>query len=48
MDVATSLYEEGGVLAFFDGLSAKMARACVNHATTFLVYSQLITIFGKV
>ena len=45
-DVALSLYEQGGVMAFFDGLSAKMMRAAVNHATTFLVYSKLLLFFS--
>jgi len=41
LEVALKLYDTGGVLAFFDGLGAKMARACVNHGVTFFIYSKL-------
>ncbi len=38
IDVARKLYREGGVAAFFDGLTPKMVRAGVNHAITFWLY----------
>lgn len=36
--VVRSLYQTGGIGAFFDGLTPKMLRAAVNHAVTFFVY----------
>jgi len=38
-DVVRDLYAQGGVGAFFDGLTPKMLRAAVNHAVTFWIYS---------
>jgi solute carrier family 25 carnitine/acylcarnitine transporter 20/29 len=38
-DVVRDLYAEGGVGAFFDGLTPKMLRAAVNYAVTFWIYS---------
>ena len=37
-ECAVRLYRDGGVGAFWDGLSAKLARAVVNSATTFYVF----------
>ena len=34
---AVRLWKGGGVMAFWDGLGPKLARAVVNHAVTFLV-----------
>jgi len=43
IDVAKELYADGGVNAFFDGLTPKMLRAAVNHAVTFSVYDVIMT-----
>lgn len=40
--VCSKLYEEGGVGAFFDGLTPKLLRAAVNHAVTFTIYDALM------
>jgi len=42
IDVAKELYRDGGVNAFFDGLTPKMLRAAVNHAVTFWMYDLLM------
>merc|ERR1712125_254607 len=42
--VTKTLYEEGGVGAFFDGLTPKMLRAAVNHAVCFYVYDIMMDI----
>jgi len=42
--IAKELYADGGVNAFFDGLTPKMLRAAVNHAVTFFVYDCLISL----
>ena len=36
--ITAKLYRSGGVMAFFDGLEPKLARAAVKHAVTFWVY----------
>jgi Mitochondrial carrier protein len=36
--VAKQLYLQGGVGAFFDGLTPKMLRAALNHSVTFYMY----------
>ena len=42
LDVAKRLYgSSGGVAVFWEGLGPKVARAIVNHATTFVVFEQL-------
>ena len=41
-DVVQDLYAEGGIGAFFDGLTPKMLRAAVNHSVTFWCYSLLM------
>ena len=41
LDVAKRLYGSGGVAVFWEGLGPKVARAIVNHATTFVVFEQL-------
>jgi len=40
--ITKQLYEEGGVGAFFDGLTPKMLRAAVNHSVTFYIYSLIM------
>ena len=41
-NVAYDLYKDGGVAAFFDGITPKMLRAAVNHAVTFWVYDLIM------
>lgn len=41
--VARELYADGGVNAFFDGLTPKMLRAALNHAVTFFVYDLIVS-----
>mmetsp|Transcript_11013 Transcript_11013/g.22427 ORF Transcript_11013/g.22427 Transcript_11013/m.22427 type:complete len:377 (+) Transcript_11013:167-1297(+) len=36
--ITAKLYRAGGVMAFFDGLEPKLARAAIKHAVTFWVY----------
>jgi hypothetical protein len=40
--VMRQVYAEGGVGAFFDGLTPKLLRAAVNHATTFTIYDLIM------
>ena len=35
---AQRIFEDGGPLAFWDGIGPKLARAVVNHAVTFYVF----------
>ena len=42
IEISKQLYEEGGIGAFFDGLTPKMLRAAVNHAVTFWIYDLII------
>lgn len=42
LDVIQSLYAKAGISAFFVGLTPKLLRAAVNHATTFTVYEALM------
>mmetsp|Transcript_26917 Transcript_26917/g.41730 ORF Transcript_26917/g.41730 Transcript_26917/m.41730 type:complete len:398 (-) Transcript_26917:18-1211(-) len=42
--VVRQLYADGGVGAFFDGLTPKMLRAAVNHAVTFQLYAMLMSV----
>jgi hypothetical protein len=42
MDITRELYAEGGIGAFFDGLTPKMLRAAINHAVTFYVYDLVL------
>jgi hypothetical protein len=44
--VTKRIYKEGGVLAFFDGLSPKMIRATIYNAFTFLTYELVIRLLG--
>lgn len=44
--VIQDLYREGGIGAFFDGLTPKMLRAAVNHAVTFFVYDLILGVVG--
>jgi len=46
IDVARDLYADGGITAFFDGLTPKMLRAAVNHAVTFFIYDIIMTALG--
>lgn len=41
LEVTRRLYSSGGVGVFWEGLGPKVARAIVNHATTFVVFEQL-------
>lgn len=40
--VMRQVYSEGGVGAFFDGLTPKLLRAALNHATTFTIYDLIM------
>jgi hypothetical protein len=40
--VCRQLYNDGGVRAFFDGLTPKLLRAAVNHAVTFTIYDSIM------
>jgi hypothetical protein len=40
--IVDDLYKQGGVGAFFDGLTPKMMRAAINHAVTFFVYANIL------
>ena len=40
--ITKTLYQEGGIGAFFDGLTPKMLRAAVNHSVTFYVYALIM------
>lgn len=40
--VCRTLYREGGIGAFFDGLTPKLLRAAVNHAVTFTIYDTIM------
>ncbi|GKZ00488.1 hypothetical protein MPSEU_001001300 [Mayamaea pseudoterrestris] len=40
--VCRKLYNEGGIGAFFDGLTPKLLRAAVNHAVTFAIYDAIM------
>jgi len=40
--VAAQLYRQGGVSAFFDGLTPKMLRAALNHSVTFYMYDIIL------
>lgn len=42
-NVAYDLYKDGGIGAFFDGITPKMLRAAVNHAVTFFVYDLIMS-----
>lgn len=44
--VMREVYAQGGVGAFFDGLTPKLLRAAVNHAVTFFIYDLLMQRFG--
>lgn len=44
--VTKRIYKEGGILAFFDGLSPKMIRATIYNACTFLTYDLVIRLLG--
>ena len=46
LSVATTLWRERGPTAFCDGLMPKLARAVVNHAVTFVVYEQIVTVLS--
>lgn len=37
-EIASTLYNDGGYRPFFQGLTATLWRAIVNHAATFVVY----------
>mmetsp|Transcript_50730 Transcript_50730/g.86917 ORF Transcript_50730/g.86917 Transcript_50730/m.86917 type:complete len:338 (-) Transcript_50730:251-1264(-) len=42
------IYSTGGPGAFWDGLGPKLARAVVNHATTFLVFEQIVQFCARI
>ena len=46
-EVARRLYEAGGAGAFWDGIGPKVARAVVNHATTFFVFENTLAFYGS-
>lgn len=43
IEVTKQLYAEGGIMAFFDGLTPKMIRAAINHSVTFYVFELVNT-----
>jgi hypothetical protein len=45
--VTRQVYAQGGVRAFFDGLTPKLLRAAINHATTFTIYDLLMQHFAQ-
>lgn len=45
--ITKKVYKEGGVLAFFDGLTPKMIRAAIYNAATFLTYDLVIRGLGS-
>jgi hypothetical protein len=45
--VATRLYRDQGMRAFWDGLGPKLIRAVVNHATTFAVFEATMSAFAQ-
>jgi solute carrier family 25 carnitine/acylcarnitine transporter 20/29 len=40
--IMKTLYKEGGIGAFFDGLTPKVLRAAVNHSATFYIYAVIM------
>jgi len=46
-NVVGDLYRDGGLGAFFDGLTPKMLRAAVNHAVTFYVYDLFLSTMAR-
>ena len=44
--VANEIWSTGGMAAFWDGLGPKLARAVVNHASTFLIYDTIVAFFA--
>jgi len=47
IEVTKQLYAEGGMMAFFDGLTPKMIRAAINHSVTFYVFELVNTFLVK-
>jgi len=45
-EVMSDLYKTGGMGAFFDGLTPKMIRAAINHAVTFYMYDQILSVLA--
>jgi solute carrier family 25 carnitine/acylcarnitine transporter 20/29 len=45
-EVMREVYAQGGVGAFFDGITPKLIRAAVNHAITFTIYDMIMHWFG--
>ena len=45
LGVTRRLWRTGGVMAFWDGIGPKLARAVVNHAVTFLVFDNLCALW---
>ena len=43
---ARLIWETGGLMAFWDGINPKLARAVVNHAVTFYVFDFLIDLWS--
>lgn len=46
VQVTRDMYDRDGLRAFWDGLDAKMLRAGVNHAVTFLLFDLIMDVFG--
>jgi solute carrier family 25 carnitine/acylcarnitine transporter 20/29 len=42
LEIIKQLYAEGGIGAFFDGLTPKMLRAALNHSVTFFIYDLVL------
>lgn len=45
ISVAKSLYSQGGVAVFWDGITPKLLRAVVNHAVTFAVFEKICALY---
>jgi len=45
--IMRELYKSEGIGGFFDGLTPKMYRAMVNHATTFWLYDLIMTYYNN-
>jgi solute carrier family 25 carnitine/acylcarnitine transporter 20/29 len=40
--VMRTIYAQGGITAFFEGMTPKVLRAAVNHAATFTIYDSIM------
>lgn len=48
MDAAKNIYKNGGVKAFFTGVTPCLLRAFIGNATCFLCYEQSKAIMNKI